>query len=380
MSKLEYLEPLKPLDTLHALKRPDPKDPKSIALYPKDSDFFKPINVFGPSDPGLSSDNPKVNIETSAPDLRILRVQKPENVKFKSPYNQKPKYIQNVNSKLMNPNYYKTRDIHASYNSLMNNLYPKETVSCDEDLSHAEGLRIQGIQGIQGATRLSIVSLEPVQNDVVEDPVNVNHERSALDVEHPRDLVPKTEGPSPKKSISEKQKRPEASKDLQNYLDSLEAVESYTSNAMCVNPKNHELEEDLEEKFFWEQSIEIIQDPNLTKKQCMVWWEGETISYGKFRQNPDNIIFIVGEDAYGYSKQDLFKEYQETMKKKTKDTKNQGSSNIYFDLNLNWEDNETLWIPMNQILRVLEYSHPVYEIQKMKYSMHVWNLVPVKLK
>jgi hypothetical protein len=365
MSKLEYLEPLKPLDTLHALKRPDSKDPKSIALYPKDSDFFKPINVFGPPDPKLSHDNPKVNIETSAPDLRtlrvqdsmclrILRVQKPENVKFKSPYNQKPKYIQNVNSKLMNPNYYKTRDIHASYNSLMNNLYPKETVSCDEDLSQTEGL--------------NTVSLELVQNDVVvEDPVNVNHERSALD-------VPRTEGL--KKSIPEKQKRLEASKDLQNYLDSLEAVESYTSNAMSVNPKNHELEEDLEEKFFWEQSIEIIQDPNLTKKQCMVWWEGDTISYGKFRQNPDNIIFVVGEDAYGYSKQDLFKEYQETMKKKNKGL----DRSIYFDLNLNWEDNETLWIPMNQILRVLEYSHPVYEIQKMKYSMHVWNLVPVKLK
>ncbi len=215
-----------------------------------------------------------------------------------------------------------------------------------------------------------------------EDPKNFDVEAS-LDVSRPQEF---------KEILEDKSKRAVASKSLQSYLDNLEAIDSYTSTSLCVNPKNYDLEEDSS---LCTGIIEVLEDPNLTKKKCMVWWQGETIPYGKFRQNPDNIIFIVGEDAYGYSKKDLFEEYQETIKRKVKDlrpsmsnsstdsshTKNLYSDrNIYFDLNLNWEDNETLWISMNQILRVLEYSHPVYEIQKMKYSMHVWNLVPVKLK
>jgi len=363
MSKLQYLDPLKPLDQSLVLKTPKRiENSKNSNLEQNSkSDLFKPINVFGDSDVDLSKDTKSLEVLKlpEAPDIKKLSILDHKN---RSPRSLRFMNIEEAKkSRKMNPLYYKTRDMHASYNSLMNKLYPKNFESNDSILNK---------------------SFEIPEEPKNEDPQN------PLDSwchENKKDSLEASLPENPKGSLELKEfKRHENTKgsldawrpekSLQDYLDNLEVVETYNDHSLSVNPKNYDLEDSI---------ISIIDEPNLSKKKCLVWYEGETIPYGKFRQNPDNIIFVVGEDAYGYSKKLLFEEYQETVKRKVKNSLNShdvSRQNIYFDLNLNWEDNETLWIPLNQILRVLEYSHPVYEIQKMKYSIHVWNLVPVKLK
>lgn len=337
MSKLQYLDPLKPLDQSLVLKSPKKIENSKNSDLEKNSksDLFKPINVFGDSDVDSSKNtkSPEVLKLPEAPDIKKL-----SSIDHK---NRSPRSLRFMNieeakkSRKMNPLYYKTRDMHASYNSLMNKLYPND---------------------IKSNNSISDKSFEISEEPKNEDPQN------PLDAWRPENKKDSLE-------LKEFLKSPE--KSLQDYLDKLEVFETYNDHSLSVNPKNYDLEDSV---------IEIVDEPNLSKKKCLVWYEGETIPYGKFRQNPDNIIFVVGEDAYGYSKKLLFEEYQETVKRKVKNSLDVSRQNIYFDLNLNWEDNETLWIPLNQILRILEYSHPVYEIQKMKYSIHVWNLVPVKLK
>jgi hypothetical protein len=348
MSKLQFLDPLKPLDQSLILKSPKRIESSKNSNLEQNSnlDLFKPINVFGDLDSSKDVKRPEILKLPEAPDIKKLSIpdyknRSPRSLRFMNLKDFKNEEAKK--SRRMNPLYYKTRDMHTSYNSLMNKLYPNE--SKNKDLESVDSIS------------------EDPQN---EDPQNTFEFLKCPD--NPKDFS----GSETSLNISGRSSK----NSLQDYLNNLEALETYTDHSLSVNPKNYDLEDSV---------IEIIDDPNLTKKKCMVWWEGETIPYGKFRQNPDNIIFVVGEDAYGYSKKILFEEYQETVKRKVKNSLNsqdvsRESKGIYFDLNLNWEDNETLWIPLNQVLRILEYSHPVYEIQKMKYSIHVWNLVPVRLK
>lgn len=120
-----------------------------------------------------------------------------------------------------------------------------------------------------------------------------------------------------------------------------------------LHPKTEEMEEKM---------IETIP---IKKKDCKVLsLENEMVSYQKFRENPDHIIFLFQDIFYGYSKKSLFEDYKECHQK------------LYFILNL---EEESLWIPMGQITQLLEYSHPVYEVEKTKFSIHLYSLKAIKL-
>ena len=307
LPKLEYLEPLKPLN-VEKLKMSVSKPCGSESSESSASSaLFTPINVFG------NSSEPTV----------------PNTSKTFGSKNKKPK-----NPNMLNPLYYKTRSMHTEYNSLMNSLYPgTETFVSDISEPPAEA--------------------KAPEPEVSEDPIQLSN---VLEV--PKIQETKTQN-NPKGLRSHEplndQNRQKFKASLQELFETSEATRNAFECSKVIVPKEYDLNESL---------IEVL---DISKKSCVVWYEGETVSYAKFRENPEHILFFVGEDAYGYSKKLLFEEYQK-------------SKGIYFDLNLNWEDNETLWIPMSQIAKLLEFSHPVYEIQKMKYSMSVWNLIPVKLK
>jgi hypothetical protein len=326
LPKLEYLEPLKPLNVeklkmnvseLRPLDRRSESSESSAS-----SALFAPINVFGNSS------------EPTVPNISKTFGSK----------NKKPK-----NPNMLNPLYYKTRSMHTEYNSLMNSLYPGTETFVSDISEPPAGAKPPEPE----------VSEDPIQNPEKTEQNNVPNVPSVLE-------VPKTQEPNNPKNLNrttfqmfQKVHETLCDKTRQKFASELFETSEATLNALecskVIVPKEYDLNESL---------IEVL---DISKKSCVVWYEGETVSYAKFRENPDHILFFVGEDAYGYSKKLLFEEYQK-------------SKGIYFDLNLNWEDNETLWIPMSQIAKLLEFSHPVYEIQKMKYSMSVWNLTPVKLK
>jgi hypothetical protein len=312
LPKLEYLEPLKPLN-VEKLKMNVSKPCGSESSA--SSALFAPINVFGNSSEPLVPNTSK-------------------------PFGSKNKKPRNPN--MLNPLYYKTRSMHTEYNSLMNSLYPG-TETFVSDIS--ETLASVPPAGAKA----------PCPRDVVPDRGSAEPEVSEDPIENPEG----SKASEPPKIQNQRFHEPLCVQNRQKFAQELfetsEAVHNTLECSKAIKPKEYDLNELL---------IEVL---DVSKKNCVVWYEGETVSYAKFRENPEHILFFVGEDAYGYSKKMLFEEYQK-------------SKGIYFDLNLNWEDNETLWIPMSQIAKLLEFSHPVYEIQKMKYSMSVWNLIPVKLK
>jgi len=142
-----------------------------------------------------------------------------------------------------------------------------------------------------------------------------------------------------------------------------------------------------------EQSSEIIP---LSKKEVIVWKDGIQIPYKTFRQGPmgeDGIIFVLpplefplrpgdlefplrpgdleqsSEDTsylkegyldeknylfIGYSKKQLYEEYMTV------------GHDTFFILDIIEE--ESYYIPMHQIVRILEYSHPMYLIEKSNTS------------
>jgi hypothetical protein len=361
--KLEYLEPLKPLN-LEKLKMNvsgisgtrgfgtcDSEGSKTFgpgSQDPKDQSLFTPINVFGNSSEPKVPDVLEQKLRHGDMEPKVLNL--PNTYGFK---NKKPR-----NSKILNPLYYKTRSMHAEYNSLMNSLYPGTDTSGSGGLEHTEPK-----------------VLEPPEPDVSEDPIenpekpeqnNVPNVPNVLEVPNIQETYNQK---NPNRTTFQKsheplndQNRQKFRASLQELFEASEASRNVLECSKAIKPKEYDLNESL---------IEVL---DISKKSCVVWYEGITIPYAKFRENPEHIIFFVGEDAYGYSKKLLFEEYTKSNSSMYSDR------SIYFDLNLNWEDNETLWIPMSQIAKLLEFSHPVYEIQKMKYSMSVWNLIPVKLK
>jgi hypothetical protein len=254
--------------------------------------------------------------------------------------------------------------MQTEYNSLMNSLNTKESCSSvylesnpltgEEFQSHKEQSFFKSEESlIERSEELKVSNNTCIYSEISEDPIP------------PKVLLNKTFSNS---GLNSKQREKFASELFEPSEVTASLVqEKFSLLATSLKPKDYELEDSLDILCPENPMDSLIEMLDISKKKCVVWYEGETIPYVKFRENPDHIIFFVGEDAYGYSKKILFEEYSKTR-------------TIYFDLNLNWEDNETLWIPMSQIAKLLEFSHPVYEIQKMKYSMSVWNLIPVKLK
>jgi len=118
---------------------------------------------------------------------------------------------------------------------------------------------------------------------------------------------------------------------------------------------------------------ELIEVVPISKKECVIWFERKQIPYFTFREDTDHIIFYRNEHFYGYSKLKLYEEFLKIHQQ------------LYFGLKI-WErvdgDFEpcTLWIPMSQISKMLEYSHPMYEIESMRFTINVFTLKPIQLK
>lgn len=132
-------------------------------------------------------------------------------------------------------------------------------------------------------------------------------------------------------------------------------------------PKDSDLEQDC-----------ITKIP-IRKKDCRISdMSGNLIPYMKFRENIEHIIFYDPENSglfFGYSKLQLFEEFQRC------------NSKLYFTLKFDEpnglkQSSETFefYIPMSQIARVLEYSHPVYQIVKASFSMHLYQLIAIELE
>jgi hypothetical protein len=316
--KLQHLEPLKPLDISKTIgtKSLKPKD-SFKDLVPINPNLISPINVFGDSN---SSEGFEVGTTSKV--------------------NKSPRSIYGSVDGRMNPLHYKTRDMCKDYNSLMNSLYPKESSLMTEEVS---------------------------KEDSSEDPSSVAPTVPVISVLH----LNRTNELKECSKLSGVSELKECSK-LETLCQELEMkhnIESKIMYSLEPKAKDYELED------------AIIESLPYSKKKCLVWWEGETIPYSKFRENSENILFFVGEDAYGYSKKSLYEEYiKEFTYPRSGTLKHDVKNRVYFDLDLNWEDGEILWVPMSQILRILEFSHPVYELQKTKFSNKVWNAIPVKLQ
>ena len=312
------------LQHLEPLKPLNLEGLKSSGLKPL-KNLTTPINVFGGSEP---SGKNEVSVDSSK-------------------VNKSPRSFYGSVSGRINPLHYKTRDMCKDYNSLMNSLYP----------------RTEGSDGNEVSESLKSKVSSELEETSEEDPSKICNQKPSKENSEDLNLL----------GISELKERTE-DLNLRMFCQELEMKHNIESKILCsLEPKAKDY--DLEEA--------IIETLPYSKKKCVVWWEGETIPYNKFRENPEYILFFVGEDAYGYSKKCLYEEYikeslgqRPGMQSLNRDTKNR----VYFDLDLNWEDGEILWIPMSQILRILEFSHPVYELQKTKFSNKVWNAIPVKLQ
>jgi hypothetical protein len=323
--KLQHLEPLKPLN-IEGLKTSGVKSLKSESL----KDLTTPINVFGGSDNNIIKEEVvKESINSSS-----------------SKFNKSPRSFYGSVSGRINPLHYKTRDMCKDYNSLMNSLYPRTEGS--KGLEESESLK---------ALEYSTCKVQELSED---DPSKICNQNPSKIFDSSSEFT----------GISENNESLKHGMFFQE-LEMKHDIESKILDSLEPKAKDYELEES------------IIETLPYSKKKCIVWWEGETLPYSKFRENPEHIIFFVGEDAYGYSKKCLYEEYiksqHATKSRDELSCRYNTSSRVYFDLDLNWEDGEILWVPMSQILRILEFSHPVYELQKTKFSNKVWNTIPVKL-
>lgn len=327
LQALEPLEPLKPLDLSNLSKQKltkslNVKDSKDLSVSKKE--LLSPINVFGTSK-----------------DLQDGTEQSSEFNSERTKSNKSPKIFYGSLDGRINPLHYKTRDMCKDYNSLMNKLYPKE-ISKEEICE-------ENIQENFEEKELNEKGLHEKDFSYDEDPSKICNPKSNSNIQN--ETLTKLE-----KHCYE--------------MEMKHTIEETIFTSLEPKAKDYELDDAI---------IELLP---YSKKKCVVWWEGSTIAYSKFRENCDNIIFFVGEDAYGYSKQNLYEEYIKSTQGVNNSVKSKHGnlSRVYFDLDLNWEDGEILWIPMSQILRILEFSHPLYELQKTKFSTKVWNAVPVKLQ
>ena len=277
-----------------------------------------------------------------------------------------------------------------SYNSLMNQL-KSEGSEENEENEGSEG--DSAPETINPLIEAEIRSEELESNNSSEDPKNsedlkdptfvspknhiLENSRKDLNLEH-----------SPNSNLStttvvkeEKQPKPLESKGSK----SLKLFELLEDSEPLLRPKT-EGSEDLDE--------ELIETIKVTRKECKVFDSLESssklCSYAKIRDNTDNLIFCIQElqkqsskesyKFYSYSKLEIYNQYSKCH------------SQMYFHLKIRTykesinptgsiesDDLEIFWIPMIQIVRLLEYSHPVYEIEKTKFSMNLYNLKPVRL-
>ena len=119
-----------------------------------------------------------------------------------------------------------------------------------------------------------------------------------------------------------------------------------------------------------------------------VFYESDFISYKKARENTDNILFVLPPDDENdilfitYSKKQLYEEYMKTMGINLKNSSSGSNpktlcSNLFFVLDLIEE--ESYHIPMSHIVRILEYPHPMYLVERSSYSFHVYLTRPCKI-
>jgi hypothetical protein len=141
--------------------------------------------------------------------------------------------------------------------------------------------------------------------------------------------------------------------------------------------------EEIEQPLFLQAKTEdldedVIETIKISRKECKVvdFKNKRICKYSEARDNTDNLILKYGDYFYSYSKQGIYDQYEKCHQQ------------LYFHFKLNLLqdtklplefDNENFCIPMIQIVRVLEYSHPVYEIEKTKFTMNLFNLKPIKL-
>jgi hypothetical protein len=139
-------------------------------------------------------------------------------------------------------------------------------------------------------------------------------------------------------------------------------------------------------------SKEEVLNLQFHKNDVQVFYETGFISYKKARENTDTVIFVLGpEDSetldaseallpnlensetlflfIAYSKKQLYEEYIEK-------SKTPGGLPLYFILDLIEE--ESYHVPMSHIVRILEYPHPMYLIEKTS-SFHIYLTRPCKL-
>jgi hypothetical protein len=146
-------------------------------------------------------------------------------------------------------------------------------------------------------------------------------------------------------------------------------------------PKDVELED---------SEIIILKDGNGNRYDKIkeggpkVFYENDFISYKKARENTDIVIFYLPPEIdeeldalfIAYSKKQIYEEYTESFNSSGSlgGVKN---SPLFFVLDLIEE--ESYHIPMSHIVRILEYPHPMYLIEKSSYSFHIYLTHPCKL-
>ena len=249
--------------------------------------------------------------------------------------------LRNIGIQVVSRKELKTRgstNLLKSYNSLMNKLEPKVSENKDSFNSETpEEMNPLILEEIRSETKME----ENPSEDLNLNTHTLKYEESESIPEIVRPIKPKV-------ALDMKK--------LTKVLEDDPLNPTVDNQPVFLQAKN----EDLDEEY-----IECI---NISKKDCKVieYKTGKKISYSKARENTDFIIIKLEDKFYSYSKKDLYEQYMRCH------------SQMYFHLKI-CEDSEIFWIPMIQIVRVLEYSHPVYEIEKTKFSMNLYNLKAIKL-
>ena len=154
-----------------------------------------------------------------------------------------------------------------------------------------------------------------------------------------------------------------------------------------LDPKKEDLDEDIIEKINVSKKdckVRVRTFKNFSSEKTDVTESSEGFylrSYTSVRENTDNVIFGVKNfSEFSEDSEDLYKFYA-VSKQKIFDEYMQCHKQLYFHLKVYTSKDcvTVFWIPMTQIVKLLEYSHPVYEIEKTKFSMNLYNLNPVKL-
>ena len=283
-----------------------------------------------------------------------------------------------------------------SYNSLMNQIRSKEL---GEKSPNSEGEKSPNSEGEEDSESEE-ESLNPLIKAEIEseeslDPKDLKNLEEPLDPSNSKDYI----FISPKNHVLNLRRDSPVSEGIPSEVlgipktkqsaESLKLHELLEDSEPLLRPKT-EGSEDLDE--------ELIETLKISKKECKVFDslnKNKLYSYSKIRENTDNLIFCIKEDMnessliqkedlsetlykfYSYSKLEIYNQYSKCH------------SQMYFHLkirkykiygaSIESNDLEIFWIPMIQIVRLLEYSHPVYEIEKTKFSMNLYNLKPVRL-